>query len=320
MPKVSVIIPVYNSTGFIDEALQSVFAQTFKDYEIIIINDGSTDNTKQVIEKYSDKIRYFYQENRGPAAARNNGIKKAKGEYIAFIDSDDIWHPEKLKMQVSILDSNQNIGMVFTENSLFDENGVYESSLGKRKRLMHGNLAENIFLYSYVATPTVMIRREVFDNIGLFEESIKMAEDDNMWIRIASNYRVELIYQSLVSVRDHPNRMTRQNNDLFNCIQISIDMLHSNYGDNVRKNIDKVVPKKMGQIYFNTGYKYFENQNTKEARKAFSKSIKYCKWNWKYYLYYITSLMPSSIIILIRRLKRKLYPSFDSETIRTRRD
>ena len=99
-PKVSVVIPTYNSSQFIVETLESVFAQTYKDYEIIVVDDGSTDNTKEVLQPYTSRIKYIYKENGGPASARNVGIKSAQGEYIAFLDSDDRWLPEKLEKHI----------------------------------------------------------------------------------------------------------------------------------------------------------------------------------------------------------------------------
>ena len=96
-PLVSVIIPTYNSAGYIEEALESVFEQTLQDFEIIVVDDGSTDGTGEVLRKYGDRIRYIYQENNGPASARNGGIRVARGEYIAFLDADDLWVSTKLE-------------------------------------------------------------------------------------------------------------------------------------------------------------------------------------------------------------------------------
>src|SRR3990170_2838516 len=115
MPKVSVIIPTYNREKYIVETLQSVFAQTFTDYEVIVIDDGSTDNTADVLRPYLDRIVYIRKPNGGQGSARNVGIKVAKGEYIAFLDSDDLWMPEKLELQVKYLDNNKDAGLVFTD-------------------------------------------------------------------------------------------------------------------------------------------------------------------------------------------------------------
>jgi glycosyltransferase involved in cell wall biosynthesis len=133
MLNVSVVIPTYNSAHLLDDALQSVLEQTYKDFEIIVVDDGSTDNTSEVVSKYNDKLHYFRVDNRGPAKARNYGISKATGKYIAFLDADDKWLPTKLEKQVSMFEQNPEFGMVFTENSLFDAKGIYKNSLGKEK-------------------------------------------------------------------------------------------------------------------------------------------------------------------------------------------
>ena len=114
-PKVSVIIPAYNASKFIREAINSVLNQTYKDYEIIVVDgrDGSTDNTREIVAEYGDAVRYFRQEDRGLSDARNKGILNSKGEYIAFLDSDDLWSENKLALQVEFLDSHRDVGLVF---------------------------------------------------------------------------------------------------------------------------------------------------------------------------------------------------------------
>jgi glycosyltransferase involved in cell wall biosynthesis len=185
----------------------------------------STDQTKQVLEKYGDRIRYIFQENGGPAKARNRGIKESFGKYVAFLDADDIWLPLKLEKQVNAFRQHPEVAMVFTEHSSFNEKGVYQTSLGKKKKLLNGDIARNIFLHSGVATPTVMVRKDVFNKIGLFEEELQMAEDDNMWIRIAANFKVELIDESLLKRRVHSQSTTIDQRKLFECVKKNINYL-----------------------------------------------------------------------------------------------
>ena len=131
--KVSIIVPTFNREKHLDTALRSVFNQTFVDFEVIVVDDGSTDGTEAVVEQYQgfypEKVRYFYQSNRGPGSARNLGIQKAVGEYIAFLDSDDVWDSRKLGHQVSFLEENPDIGGVFSDYYAFDkkENVVVKS-------------------------------------------------------------------------------------------------------------------------------------------------------------------------------------------------
>jgi glycosyltransferase involved in cell wall biosynthesis len=320
MPNVSVVIPTYNSAHLLDDALQSVLEQTYKDFEIIVVDDGSTDNTAEVISKYDDKLRYFRVDNGGPAKARNYGISKSTGKYIAFLDADDKWLPTKLEKQMNMFEQNPEFGMVFTENSLFDARGIYKNSLGKDRLLKGNNLAQNIFLYSNIGTPTVMVRKDVFDAIGLFEESMVQAEDDNMWIRIAANYQVGFIDGSLVQVRDHSHRLTRTDKNLIEYVRNNITMLSSNYGDKVKKSIEKAVPRKLAKVEFDIGYSYFEKQEYKKARQAFIRSMSHSFYDFNILLYLIVAFAPDCLRRLVKFIKRKLFPSYRNKSTWIRYD
>ncbi|NIS18110.1 MAG: glycosyltransferase [Aliifodinibius sp.] len=308
MPEVSVIIPAYNSSQYILEALDSVFEQSFKDFEVIVIDDGSTDNTKKKIDDYPHQIRYFHQENGGPAKARNLGIRKSEGKYIAFLDADDVWLSTKLEKQVAAFKKDPELGMVITENSLFDEGGIYRTTVGKGNYLMRGDLVTNIFLKSGVVTPTVMVRREVFDKVGLFEESLRIAEDDNMWIRIASSYPITLVDEPLAKIRDHQLRTMRINQNYIIYTRASVEMLLNKYDSHLAGKIKKLVPRKFYQGNFAIGYRYFEREEYSRARQAFREALRYDKWHIKPYTYIIMTMVPKKIIRFIRFAKRKLLP------------
>jgi glycosyltransferase involved in cell wall biosynthesis len=307
-PLVSVIIPTYNSADYIEEALQSVFEQTFQDFEIIVIDDGSTDGTVEVLRKYGDRISYIFQENNGPSSARNRGIRAARGEYIAFLDADDLWVSTKLEKQVSLFLQRKGLGMVTTGACSFDEKGVYGYSADKRKTLMVGDIARNIFLRSNIGTPTVMVRKEIFDSIGFFEENIRQSEDDNMWIRIAAHYDVELIDEALIKVRNHPQRMTLNKSELQRSVQTSIQLLRTKYGDTVKKKIEKAVPIKLSQLQFAIGYSHYENGDYREARKAFIKGAYYRIRTWKNLLYFMLTFIPPGLAAYLKTLRRKIAP------------
>ena len=305
-PLVSVIIPAYNSADFIDEALKSVFDQTYKDLEIIVVDDGSTDDTRAVLEKYGDRVNYHYQDNNGPASARNRGIKLARGKYIAFLDADDLWLPTKLEKQVALIKNRENLGFVTTGVCSFDENGDYGFATYKRDKLMKGDIARNIFLKSDVGTPTVMARKQVFDEIGLFDEEIRYAEDDNMWIRIASHYDVELIDETLTKVRNHPARMTLNRAELLENVQKNIEYLRTRYGDRVRERIEKAIPVKLSLVLFSVGYGYYESGNYSEARKAFFRAACQRYRFMKNFSYFLLTFIPHGLIARLRLLKNRI--------------
>ena len=316
VPLVSVIIPAYNSANYIEEALESVFEQTFQDFEIIVIDDGSTDETGEVLKKYGDRIRLLFQDNGGCASARNKGIRIARGKYIAFLDADDLWMPTKLEKQVAMFEKNENLGMMTTGVYSFDEKGVFGYSKNKRKILMPGDVARNIFLHSNVGTPTVMVRKEVFDIVGLFEERTQQGEkvflshgsDDNMWVRIAAHFDVELIDEALAKIRVHPSMMTLNKLDLLESVKYNIHLLKTKYGDKVKKKIEKAIPIKTSHVQFAIGYGYYESGNYREARKAFIKGAYHWIWFWKNPLYLALTFIPSGLTTLLKSLKRKLAP------------
>jgi glycosyltransferase involved in cell wall biosynthesis len=317
-PLVSVIIPTYNSADYIEEALESVFEQTFQDFEIIVIDDGSTDGTGEILKKYGERVKYLFQENGGPASARNRGIRIARGEYIAFLDADDLWVSTKLEKQVSLFHQRKHLGMVTTGACSFDEKGVFGYSTDKRKTLMVGDIARNIFLRSNIGTPTVMVRKEVFDSIGFFEENIRQAEDDNMWIRITAHYDVELIDEALIKIRNHPGRMTLNKSELLKSVQTSIQLLRTKYGDTVKKKIEKAVPIKISHVQFSIGYSHYENGNYREARKAFIKGAYHRIWTWKNPLFFMLTFIPPGLATYLKALRRKLAP-IKSEGVERRR-
>jgi len=208
-PLVSVIIPTYNRAKFITEAIDSVLTQAFQNFEIIIIDDGSTDDTRKILLTYlrekPDKIRYIYQENRGPAAARNTGIKAARGRYIAFLDSDDLWLPRKLETQISVMEQDSSLG--FTCSQVYH---IYDGTSHLEPELSSPNLPFKEFLLydkPLIFTPTVIVRKECFNKVGTFDEQLKTAEDTHMWLRLADMYRWRIILDPLAIVRRHGSNL-----------------------------------------------------------------------------------------------------------------
>jgi glycosyltransferase involved in cell wall biosynthesis len=209
-PKISVIIPVYNGMKYLPETVESVFQQTLTDFELLIINDGSTDNIVEWVAELSDhRVRLISQSNQGTAIARNHGITEAKGEYIALLDADDLWESTKLEKQAECLDHNPLVGLVDTWAITIDDRG---NASRIRKHEVEGNVYHKV--YEACDNPVCcgsspMIRRSCFDVIGLFDPNIKIVEDVDMWIRIASRYHFGLIKEVLVKYRLHPQNKSK---------------------------------------------------------------------------------------------------------------
>lgn len=302
---ISVIIPTYNCDKYICEALDSVLHQTYLDYEIIVIDDGSTDTTRPIIDNRYHTVRYYHVENNGVAAARNLGILMAQGELIAFLDADDKWLPEKLEKQAAMFEADETVGMIFTENSFFNENGITTNKVNKRERLMRGDIVRNIFLNSYVATPTVMVRKSVFDAVGMFEEGLVVAEDDNMWMRIGMRYGVKLLDESMVLCRITEGSLSRKSHNIYMGVKASIEIIKNKHPDLYSRLGTSTIRRKYSDLFFSEGYNYFSQGMQKEARSNFIKSYINYPFKFKTLLYIISTYFPQWIIVKIKDTKRK---------------
>jgi glycosyltransferase involved in cell wall biosynthesis len=196
---ISIIIPTYNRSDFLKEAIDSVLKQTWKDFELIIVDDGSTDNTQEILSNYTGKISLISTEHKGPSAARNRGIQTAQGEYIAFLDSDDIWKPDKLKKQMDFFNNNPHIFICQTEEIWIRK--------GRRvnPRKIHakhsGWIFEKCLPLCIVSPSSVMLHRRVFDRVGLFDEKMPACEDYDLWLRVTPHYQIHLIDEPLIIKR-----------------------------------------------------------------------------------------------------------------------
>lgn len=214
-PKVSVVIPTYNRGKYLGDAVRSVLAQSFIDFEVIVIDDGSTDDTDAVIKEIHDnRLIYERQANRGRSNARNHALRIARGAYITFLDSDDLYLPDKLQLQVSYLDNHPSVGMIYTSALCINDLGVALSH--SYEATVSGHIYNEIAFFTPVTItlPTVMVRREVFDRVGGFDEQMHRFEDTDMWRRIAKYYWIEAIPEYTCALRTHgDNSLAAQDPD-----------------------------------------------------------------------------------------------------------
>lgn len=204
IPTVSVIIPTYNRAHFIGEAISSVLSQTYPDFEIIVIDDGSSDETEKVVGGFSDpRVVYLKQVNLGRSRARNSGFLLARGRYIAFLDSDDLYLPEKLAIQVAYLDRHPDVGMVYTSAFCIDYAG--EALRDNYVASVSGRIYKSIAFFRPVTItlPTVMARRELFDEVGVFDEEMHRFEDTDMWRRISKATIIDGLPDFTCKLRTH---------------------------------------------------------------------------------------------------------------------
>lgn len=207
-PRVSVIIPTYNRAWCLREAVDSVLTQEFKDFELMVVDDGSTDETPPLLQEYGDSIRVLHQRNRGVSAARNAGISGARGDLIAFLDSDDIWLQGKLAFQVEFFNRHPGALICQTEE-LWVKNGRRVNP-GKRHRKRGGMIFEPSLQLCLVSPSAVMLRRGLFDQVGFFDERLPACEDYDLWLRVSCRFPVELIETPLIVKRGgHADQLSR---------------------------------------------------------------------------------------------------------------
>lgn len=265
MQKVSVIIPTFNRANYIGEAIDSVLSQTYKDYEIVVVDDGSTDNTKEVLKKYSDKIKYVYQRNRGLSASRNRGIDESNGEYIGFLDSDDIWLSDKLEKQVDILDQGHNYAFVCSDSYVIDETGKIIKTFGKG--IYNYETFESLYEENFVLVLTVLLRRRCLEDVGLFDETLSMSEDYDLWLRIAKRYKFKHLSSPLSKYRTHSGNMSKKNEVLEREVKKVIDKYETTYDLSI---VRKIIGKARRYYFFGT--KYHNAHNFYKAGICFLKS------------------------------------------------
>ena len=213
MPKVSVIIPIYNAEKFISETIESVVAQTYPDWEIIAVDDGSTDKTPEILKEYAKKlpkkVRVITQKNSGVSTARNNAIAVAKGGHVAFLDHDDLWMPEKLEKQVKLLDSDKKLGLVYSDCDMIDHEGRLKKGSLVRGKMFRGNVFNELLCANFIPLLTAVVKKGVLDEVGAFDPKYKIAEEYDLFLRIAERYPIDFVEQPLAKYRVHGGRASR---------------------------------------------------------------------------------------------------------------
>jgi len=297
-PLVSIIIPCYNGEKFIGEAIKSVLNQTYQNWELIIVDDGSKDKSKEIIKQYcatDDRIKYIqHKKNKGIPFARNTGIKISNGEYIAFLDQDDLWLAEKLKEQVGIFkeDKKQKIGLIFS-NLLFMKDGKINIRSWPSKRVPKNleimsfeEITRILFMNNFIPIVTVLIRKQCFDNLGFLDEKlIGGADDYEFFMRLANNYRLKYIDYPLAIRRLHKDNFSKMERFFKDEIFILEKTIKR------QPQLQELKKIKLAKLYYRLGRDYQIQENFYKAEKQFSKAIKFNPWDVKYLLIFIFCLL-----------------------------
>jgi glycosyltransferase involved in cell wall biosynthesis len=249
-PLVSVIIPTFNRGWIVKEAIESVLAQDFTDFELIVVDDGSTDNTADILRGFGSHIRVVRQSNAGVSAARNRGIQASVGHWIAFLDSDDLWLPKKLSLQVDFFDSHADAMICQTEEQWI-RNGVRVNPKVRHHKFS-GLIFERSLELCLVSPSAVMIRKDLFNEVGLFDESLPACEDYDLWLRVSCRFPVYLIETPLIIKRGgHADQLSRAPGLDKYRIQSLHNIIESNLLSNSQRTVAAQMLKEKCRIFAN---------------------------------------------------------------------
>jgi glycosyltransferase involved in cell wall biosynthesis len=271
LPKVSVVIPTYNRADLLRVAIQSALGQTFPDLEILVVDDGSTDSTPQVVRQVRDpRLIYIRQPHSGlPAVARNTGLRQARGEYIAFLDSDDLWLPEKLALQVEYMDEHPEVGLVYANAFTFTGDPP-QSDPGPLLRPgggLTGHVFEQLYGHPQIPNLTVLIRAALVETVGLFDEDerLKANEDYEYWLRIAGRYPIGYIDRPLACYRQHAQGISKASVATNQAKLFLIGRLDHLYPDFVARH-RKQRARWLARVHYGLGRALLREQRVSEAR------------------------------------------------------
>ncbi|MGH7828207.1 MAG: glycosyltransferase family 2 protein [Candidatus Binatia bacterium] len=302
MPQVSVVIPTFNRAHFLAAAVRSVMCQTFQDFELLIVDDGGSDLTPAIVESFRDeRLRYIrHSAQRGGAAARNTGIVHSSGEYVAFLDDDDEWYPEKLARQMDLmLHAQAQVGGVYTGYLIVNRNsGSLCGQIIPRKT---GKLYRSLLAGNCIGgTSSVLLRRACLERAGLFDEQLPSFQDYDLWIRIARLFEFESIAEPLLKYFVHGDQ-----------VWTNLDALTEGLEIMLRKHgSSRAFRKKSSSYYVSFGVRFCENNDLKSGRKAFLRAAVLYPYRFQPYLYACFALLGPSKFDKARNVKTKLLERF----------
>lgn len=305
-PIISVIIPTYNRGNIVPQAIESALNQTYKNFEIIVVDDGSTDNTKETLGRYYDKIKFFYKNNGGVSSARNFGVKHALGKYIAFLDSDDLWYPDKLQRQIVALQLDSRYGLAITEVDIIDasKKHLFYSSIKNcigGKQINTEKVLQLIYSKQYITCSYMLIKKDLFEKIGFFNETLNTAEDIDILLRMSSSSEIVLIDEPLIKYKKSLDSLSNQ---LFTMNRVKV---LNNY--QLNNPIDAIKYKKLfsrtlAKINFDYAVDLLWHRCVKEAQSQIFQSLRY-QFTLKAIVLYAKSMVMRIVSVIFKSNKLK---------------
>jgi glycosyltransferase involved in cell wall biosynthesis len=310
-PGVSVVIPSYNSAAYLPEAIDSALNQTVAPLEVIVVNDGSTDETPQILERYRGRLVVITQENRGLSGARNSGIAAASGELIAFLDADDVWLPEKLEKQVACLAEHPRAGLVHSAAHWWNpETGERSIRSNGNPHQVAGACYKEFFAYNRVTVSTIVVPQECLAQVGNFDEEIRRptTQDYDLCIRIARHYELAYVDEPLVLYRLHTSNASNQ---LLPIWEDALYVLRKALQDDasLRRTVGRAaVNDRLFEVFFQIGRLYHDAGQPAAARRHFLQALRHrpsCGLAWSLYL---RNFLPRPWVQALKQWKRSAAP------------
>jgi glycosyltransferase involved in cell wall biosynthesis len=305
-PLVSVVIPVYNAGRFVREALESVFSQTYRPIEVIVVNDGSTDNSEKILDEYAGRIRYFRQENAGPSAARNLGIEKARGEWVAFQDADDLWDAGKLEVQLSAVQGDEAI--VHCDMRDIDEFGhVLRPSCMKNRQwaILGPTTLEDMLVGCGILMSTAVVKRASLQAVGGFDRTNRCGcEDFQLWLYLAaSGYKFRYVDKAMASYRQHDGSFSTDGQRMWHGHMKAIESVCRTYPQAIGRRERKFCHDWFGYYHYGVGWHLYDHGDYGAAGKAFRKAIRHKPLMARSWAYAAVCLLPfrKQVVPILRR-------------------
>ncbi|MGA3073859.1 MAG: glycosyltransferase family 2 protein [Bryobacteraceae bacterium] len=274
-PRVSVIVPAYNAAVYLHYAIDSVLAQTYLDWEIVIVDDGSTDHTRAVVDSYQpqlhDKLQYVHQPKQGVSAARNKGIRAARGEFIALLDADDVWLPHHLERGVQAMDADPAAGLVHARVARIDTRGSVTGQLKVDPKYLSGKIARYIFTRrAHIICSTVVFRKGCLPADGWFDETMRATEDRDLWFRMASRYQVTYVDEVLAYYRISPSSTT---SNLDGLLKAQLYFVAKHYKSGAVTRLEQL--QALGNIYRELGDSLFRGGAVTKSIGSYLRAVGY---------------------------------------------
>jgi len=307
---ISVVIPSYNSAAYLADAIDSALNQTLAPLEVIVVNDGSTDETAQLLERYRGRINPISQENRGLSAARNRGIAAAQGDLIAFLDADDIWLPEKMEKQLGCLEEHPQAALVHSQLYYWDtQTGERTIQRHRGRHEYTGRCYHRLFFQNGVIPSTMIVRRECLAKVGGFDEEIRRptCQDYDLCLRIARHYEFGFVDEPLILYRQHASSSTKRQvaENLADNVFVVRKVLRNDPG--LWRTLGReAVNERLFGLSFDAGYHYHEAGRSSEGRRYFLEALRYRPFNSRVWLLYLANFLPSRWVWRLRELKSSL--------------